>query len=825
MPQGSDYIVAIQNKDFRFWKVVNGNVTINAQPYFLDFAPAGWQDMQVKNERNKRYWAVDRSLTAPLSYVQDGSKILKYIFLNKGMEEPVYLAILEQQLVYNPKPYGILVFTSGQSPFTPNTTTTGTITGTPGTTVYVKLTFDNTSHYDDYIAGNFDAVNFNYIGYPDTFHILQLTIPIGGVINFSIDFSQTSSGATTASMELVNVNGTTEYGYGYWYKQRFRSEVDLSTYSHEGASVKATNLEDGLPKYLRANENTVEEFPMSVDDAINVKMDGIILHNKVESLIYDDITDDPNYNIGNHLPALLITLEDAPYVAGKKSVRRTKVSNSNSAIKATAGWFLQADVDSLVEFEYDFQVKPTFVPPPAINPAARWRIVVRRIDATGTSDLQVVLLNIPHDQIDGNVKHIVGTGSITARAGDELYFYTFLDVEGPTGDIQLITEYVDSDNSFFKYKYKYRAPTTYIKAFRPQYLLTQFINKVTEGNFTAAQSAFLEANKNVVFTCGNAVRNLSDAVFKWSFSDFFQFWDSFTSAGINEVGGTVDLAEKQALIDTASVIDLPEPSDLKVSVATDFLYNEVEEGYPDIKNDLGVLNGNEAFNTKYLYSLGVMKRPARMDKVSKIAADPYVIEQIRVATLAKDTTDYKADNDIFPLMISNTLIPASGDIPAHYELDRSLNASTTGLLEPDTVFNIGLSPHLNLKRNGPWYRSCLWLCDNKILAYKSSDKNNKLTFTDPVFGAIIEKADENIGGLGDQFFVPIVFDITVPPPNELISLLDSNPLQVYRFPFYGNYYTCILLSITTGMASHKEQQWKMLSLPTNDLKKLENYFG
>ena len=126
MPQGHDYIWAIQDKDFRFWKKLpDGSITVDAQPYFLDFSPIGWQDIAVQNVRNRRYWAIDRTVTGQLSFVNDGADILKYIFATRGTEEPVFLTILEQQLSHNPLPTGGILYSAGQSPFTPNTTTAG----------------------------------------------------------------------------------------------------------------------------------------------------------------------------------------------------------------------------------------------------------------------------------------------------------------------------------------------------------------------------------------------------------------------------------------------------------------------------------------------------------------------------------------------------------------------------------------------------------------------------------------------------------------------------------------------------------------------------
>ena len=829
MFQGSDYIFAIQDKDFRFWKIEDGVVKCTAAPYFLQFAPAGWQDIAIQNIRNKKYWGIDRSVTIPLSYVNDGAQILKYIFLNKGIEEPVFLSILEQQLYYEPTPTATLVYTTGQSPFTPNDTTAGTITGTPGETVYVKMYLtdpNDTWPATDNVTGNFDGFNFVYTGYETTgpvllpFIIYSLVIPAGGVINFSLFFTQFVSSPSVAGMEITNANNLPA-GYGYWYKQRFSGEFDLTTYSHEGSNVKCTTLEDGLAKYLKSNEDIFTELPLDVTDAVTVKLDGIKLHEKANyvdtpGVVFSPVGLGGGYdrgltttiflnNEGDHVG---ISLE-SQFQSGYANTFPDTVSSANCLMHNIYNVPIVLTISGTSEFT-------------CVSQSGTWAF--RRRFLISSSDFPT-----QDDYPYHNTSTAITVGDtythdyslvITLPPGERLYAQSifFGGVSGNPG-----VEF--TDNSRFKIEFTSRYEATYIKGFKGQYLFEKFINFFTEGKFSAAASAFLSENSDKVFTCGNALRGFIDAVLKWNFSGFFQFWDCFTSVGLTETAGVIDIAEKPDLIDTTDIIDLVEPSNLAVKVADEYLYNSLKIGYLPIKNDIGVLNGNQEFNTEFQFSLGLMKKPAELDKVSKVSASCYAIEKIRVTTINKETTDYKADNDVFVLAIVDTLIPESGDIPAHYELDRTLNASATGLTEPETIFNLPLSPHLNLLRNGPDLRSRLWKCDYKNLNYQTADKNNAVTFTHPLYGYIVERANENIGGLGNQFFVPIFFDITVPPPNDLISLLDANPLKIYRFPFYGTYYTGILVEVSTGLAAHSAQNWKLLALPDNDFKKLEGYYG
>lgn len=817
MFQGADYLFAIQTKDFKFWKIRDNKVTVNAQPYFLDYAPAGREDITVLNQRNMKYWCIDRSVATGLNFVNDGAQILKYILLNKGIEEQVYLSVLEQQLYYEPLPNATLAFTAGQTPFTPNDTTTGTITGTPGDTVMVRMMLNNPDPPDDNITGNFDVVNFVHTGLAPgggylAEQVYTITIPGSGVINFSFFFTVSAGSSATGTLELLNINGSSEFGYGYWYKQRTRTEFDLTTYSHEGSGVKCATLEEGLAKFLKSNEGTTIELDDT--EAINIKMDGIRLREKANYVDVDGVefsstalgggaTDGQTATIflnneGDHVG---ISLESQSQ--GFESGFPDNITSTNCLMHNIYNVPIELTIEGTSEFTCTRQPN-TF--------SFRRRFLLNSSTIPTQNDYAYHTTGI---LTAANVYTQVYSVTITIPPGERLYTQSqFLGGGGGDPAIEFTTK------SKFSISFISRYEATYVKALRAQYLFQKYIEFVGEGNFTAAVSDFFATHSDKVFTCGNWIRQIADGKFMWNFAGFFQFWDCFSSVGLIEEDGVIDLAQKQDLTDAAEIIELAEPSDLKVSIERELLYNELELGYPPVKNDIGVLNGNQEFNTQFLWSLGVMKKPARMDKLSRISASCYAIEKIRVTTINKDTTDYKADNDVFVVVINNTLIPASGDIPAHYELDRSLNASATGLIEPETVFNIALSPHLNMLRNGPWLRSSLWLCDHKILKYQSSDKNRSLEFDDPVYGHIEEDKDENVGGLGDRFITPLLFTITIPPPDDGV-----NPRAVYQFPFLGTTWTGISKKDSNGLASRKAQTWELLALPGNDFKKLEAYYG
>lgn len=789
--QGADYIFCLQSKNFAFWKPDNsGSVTLNNQPYFLDFSPSGWEDVQISNIRNKKYWGIDRTVTVPLAYVNDGAKILKHIFYTKGIEEPVYLVIASQQLDYNTPPAGGITVVSGGNLNAGSNS--GTISGVPGSTVYAKLTGSSSVYTTGYIG----TTLINGIG-----TVFPIVIPSTGSIDYYI-----FSAGDGQQLVLVNQAGNTTASYGYWYKQIFRGEVDLSTFIHNGSKITCTTLEDGLPKFLKANENTTYEFPMNDSNAIDITMDGINLR---EKLNYQEINDlEIHFNVyGDNflMPTIFLSSEGNSVGVQREAQTIQSTSSLTWDDKLKVENFLIRNVGlNPVTVTITGKIEFTCVAMVSSPPyAVRFRFIRSHQLIGGQNDYQIYSTGLTVGQTYTHDYSI----TIPLEVSEKLFFEgIYFGGSGTDAAIQL------TENSKSDFKFITRQPTTVIKGFRPQYIFSQLVPKFTEGNYTASISSYFEKYKNIVFTCGNAIRGLSDAVMKISFADFFQFWDCFDSVGISEKNNVVNFDSKPNLVDLTDIIDLVEPSNLKVSVAREYLYNELAIGYTEIKNDVGVLNGNEEYNCGYLFSIGTTKSPAKIDKISRAKASPYEIELTRVTTFQKDTTDHKNDNDLFLLAIEGTASP--------FNLDRSLNASATGLLEKDTVFNLPLTPKRMILNNGPFLRSSLYLCDNKILSYKSADKNNKL-----IAGGIVEKADVPIGSLGEKFFYPVMVDMDVPPPENLLDLLNKNPLSVFKFPFYGDYYYGLLVKASIAPASHKEQSYQLMLIPPSNLAKLIYYYG
>lgn len=799
-----EYIFALQKKSYEFWQPDGDNVVANNQPYFLRFAPDGWQGFSVQNVRNKNYWGVDRTVTLPFSYVEDGAHILKHIMYTLGIEESVYLSICKLQMDYNTTPKGVVSLNNlaaGDN--------YGTIKSDANSVVYLQVTVTGTLDQSN-ISGQ---IGDNFVGQFVGSKIYTINIGENGQANFNVFLDNSGGGAATFT--ITDKLGDAVASYGYWYKQIYRGEVDLSEFKHDGAKVTCTTLEDGLAKYLKANENTIYELPLKDSNAVTVKMDGINLHNKANYTTVD-IQEGGGGVVGFKelatIPIFLSGQEGDGYGLTYFPVSPEQIgsneANSISWMTTSNNYAVGNEGTLPITFNVAGNLNFNCLNNTNTLGTNYADFYFKKPDGTNYYIVQNSVL------VKGQTYSLAFNFTVTLNAGEKLFALRFFHKSG--GSTDNVVEYLET--SVVAITAITRKPTTYIKAHTGRYIFNELIAKVTEGNYKAAYSKYFSDNSQIVWTCGNGIRGFDDAVLKISLSDFYQFYNCFDSVGLSEAGKTIIFDSKEKLIDKTNVIDLGEVSGLKISVATDYLFNVYNTGYPAISTDVGTLNGNEEFNCGFQFSLGTVKKPAILDKVSKTSASCYEIEKIRTTTVNKATTDYANDNKNFVLFTEQG---QQNDLsPAYFNLDRSLNATATGLLEPATVFNLALSPKRMMLRNGNFIRSSMFLADNLILKYTSSEKNNKL-----VCNGIVEKADEPLLTIGTRYFYPILLDFTVPAPLDLIGLLDLNPLSVFKFTFLGISYTGILQSVKTATDTNVSQNYTLLSTSDNDLKTLIQFYG
>lgn len=818
MTQGNDYLFAIQDPALKFWKMNpdGWSASLSNAPYFLKFAPDGWVDIAVQNVRNKTYKAIDRAVSVPLSHVEDGAQILKNIAYGKGLKQLTYLSIFAQELLYYPAPVGSM---TGGPGLNVNADNVGTFTIPAGFTGYVKVKLTSANSLDT-VYGYFNA-GTTYVNVGGSNAQTQIIPIVAGTTNWNLFFYDTSGGVSTCTIELVNEGGYTVPAYGFWYRLLYRGEIDWKTFDHAGTRVTCTTLEDGLPKYLKAGDKTVHEFPMNVPDAVWVKYDGIKLHETLNyiqpsgfEMRYPD-----NIAAGNALVPTPLINNEGNHVYTDVQSQELAIMNGtypnqfndgdNYLIKNTGTLPEQYLVEGVLEYRVTDRNSANF--------NIRHQFIVSS-NETGN-------LDIYEPQSSGTVP--VGTlitrpysFNITLDPKDRLYFNEILVITGSS----IAYEY--TENSKFSIKFTSKFLPSYARAFRPQYLWSLLVDKVTSVHYQAAMSKYFDLHKDKVWLSGNSIRQFDDATLQISMYDFFRFWDCIDSVGlVDRKGKFVDFLDEESLIDEDDVIMLGSPAEgtFKVTTASDQFINEIEIGFPDIRNDVGVLNGRDEFNAKTVFSTEATTLTGKLDAVAPVSVSCYDQEGIRVFTTGKNTTDYKNDNKCYVVHIEQIEQPAdpANSVPIHYKLNRDLNATVTaGLLEPETVFNLWFTPARSIDRKGLNITGRFYLSDDEKFFFRSSDKNKEL-----VCNGVVEKADFVVGQLKKPKHSPWLMTMELPPPLALNQFLDLNPLQTLAVEVDGNIFKGTLERIGVATSKNNNQVVEMRSLASNDHTKFIRYYG
>lgn len=584
-------------------------------------------------------------------------------------------------------------------------------------------------------------------------------------------------------------------GYYYYYSAIYKGEIDFSQFRHAGPKVTLNIMEGGASKLLKANENTKYTIPITAENSVLVRFDGIKLTQSA-TWIAGGIQRD------SHTVPMIAVTQDSISSIGAIQQDIARVANVGADLWAAGERFLNTGSrESVVTLNYDFKV----------SASASFEFG----DNNGVLELQMIILRDGGSvysqeilqQFTGTINsfqntRFQGTKTFTATANSRVILYMYLPLYATE-----ITLTYDSVDSLFTAAYTYTHQQSYCLALRPQTLYKALCAKM---GITPANSAYLDRNKQLLITSGDAIRQFQNAAIVTSFNDFFTSINAVLSVGIGIVNNRLVLEHKSFFASYNNPISLGECKDLKVSVATEIMFNTVKVGYP--VQEYEDVNGRYEFNNTHTYSTPHTRITKELDLTSVYRADSYGIEFTRINLEGKTSTDDKSDSDNFFVHVKAK--PATGTFVVfeYYDLERSLNASATGLPETQTIFNLWLSPKRNLLRNGAYIRSCFYKQDGEKIKFQATQKASTL-----VCGGITESTDVEIGDLDAPLFQPILMEFENKNPVNILDLLKADPGACFHFTNEGVNYNGLTMKSSVKPASREAQSFQLLVSPQANL--------
>jgi len=580
------------------------------------------------------------------------------------------------------------------------------------------------------------------------------------------------------------------FGEGWVHKFFYRGELDLSKFEDADTYFQTNIMEGDLSKIIKANEATQYELSLDVPEAVYVKMDGHYLNEK-----RNFITQSAGL-LALHLIGILETTREGNAPGLASFTVYADGDYPSSFATDTRYWFLTTQVinDINVSGSMSFQW---------LNEIGHF--IVELHSSTG----QIITL------FDDNVtvgNHSFDFDEDLNSAADERWFL----VGRILGFGSAAVVYGEQDIAI---TFKSRFPTTFIKALPGWAAAQQLLNKMAGVTGYTFRSEYLSSVwKGLMITSMDAIRGLDGAKIKTSWNDHFDSYNVPCNIEASLQGTVLSVEEKAQAFQSGVVQDLGAVKNLKVKPADDHQYNTIKIGYPNSNTE--DVNGRDEFNVTHVYSSPVKRVAKELSLVSKYKASMYEIELGRINLDGKTTTDSSNDNDVYFLMLEDNYTIGTGDEPArYYKLRRDTYDSITGLLNPETAFNVLISPKRCLLTHGNYLRGVFYWHEGSNLVFQTSDKNAELK---TVSGGVIieEKANVNIGTLAAPLFIPLEFEFESLVPKDIIDTMEDSPAGTFQIEYDGEELFGFVQEISIKPANNPAQDVVLLCSPETDLTKL-----
>lgn len=507
----------------------------------------------------------------------------------------------------------------------------------------------------------------------------------------------------------------------------FRCALDFSTYSEDGSVVSINAIDNTLAAIIKAKKSIQYEYLVADLQTSNLKYDGLKfqyegkytlggLSYESDGVAYINIqktfasTSNPY-----HYSIPLYKLENSELPKLDSPLRFDDVSFTELSNLNECSPFIEALSDIYVDinFRTDYYVT-TYA-----GGIEKIFLLIFKKDSAGS------VTEIKSYESDGFYKYINDViSNVYLAKGESLIFairiYFSRDV-GNNIDIAF-------PNFSFSINFKSRINSIDVNVISPNTILSKLLDSMTEN--TIEHKGFIDytlppvANlprlnlllERTYIMAAESARGIPKAKIYTSYKKFCEWMEAEFGyvPVINE--NTVTFMHRDKLYSSTVVKDLgTEINDYEFSVNDSLIYSSVKVGYD--KQDYDSINGRDEFRFTNEFSTGLKLTDNTLSLISPYRADAYGIEFL-VQKRGEDTTDNDSDNDVFFVECDDS-VPVDQPLLLYRPYTEN---QLSGLLSPDTMFNLNYSPRFMLEANKKYIGAC-----TNLLKFASSDGNSDVS--------------------------------------------------------------------------------------------------
>ena len=273
----------------------------------------------------------------------------------------------------------------------------------------------------------------------------------------------------------------------------------------------------------------------------------------------------------------------------------------------------------------------------------------------------------------------------------------------------------------------------------------------------------------------------------------FDSCDGIWDIGLGIENDMIKVENKSYFYDSSTTIfSATRIPTLSMSIDLTFVFNQVLIGFKKWENE--EVNGLDEFLTKFQLTVPQYSHKNKADLLSEIMASGYAIEFTRRKDAVNfPSTDWKFDENGFFVCLNRSVdgsdIPTDLDTP---EIDENFS-SVTGILEPDSAYNLRMSPKRNLIRKMKFLSGSLTKDLTAQLLLEKAEGNDGMASTmnadgcDGDFtGANLVESDDiawdnsNIRN-HDPLWLPELYQFDYPVSYSDYLAISANPRGVVEF--------------------------------------------
>lgn len=509
------------------------------------------------------------------------------------------------------------------------------------------------------------------------------------------------------------------------YDEIFRCALDFSTYSEDGYVISINAIDNTLAAIIKAKKSIQYEYLVADLQTSNLKYDGLKfqyegkytlggLSYESDGVAYINIQKTfASTSSPYHYSIPLYKLENSELPKLDSPLLFNDVPQAELSSLEECAPFIEALSDIYVDinFRTDYYVT-TYA-----GGIEKIFLLIFKKDSAGS------VTEIKSYESDGFYKYINDViSNVYLAKGESLIFairiYFSRDV-GNNIDIAF-------PNFSFSINFKSRINSIDVNVISPNTILSKLLDSMTENtiehssgiDYTFPSSGGIAFNRLLERTyimAAESARGLPKAKIYTSYKKFCEWMEAEFGyvPVINE--NTVTFKHRDKLFSSTVVKDLgTEINDYELTVNDSLIYSSVKVGYD--KQDYDSINGRDEFRFTNEFSTGLKLTDNTLSLISPYRADAYGIEFL-VQKRGEDTTDNDSDNDVF--FVDCVKDTSTGIL----DLNRPYSESQlSGLLSPDTMFNLNYSPRFMLEANKKYIGAC-----TNMLKFASSDGNSDVS--------------------------------------------------------------------------------------------------